>query len=114
MTAEAKSCDKRVLNKICCDFDACSHLSVKKLSLDNSGEFVFEGDVKKLLDKTTFTLRYCCLLCVIVSCGKKVSESGLKKCALGVKVLCDRVAVEGSVDVSSEQVSGSVVYGVGV
>lgn len=60
MTAEAKSCcDKTVLSKISCDFDACSHLSVKKLSVDNSGEFVFDGDVKKLLDNTTLTIRYC-------------------------------------------------------
>ena len=50
----------------------------------------------------------------MVSCGKKLSESGLKKCAFGVKVLCDRVAVEGSVDVASERLCGSVVYGVGV
>lgn len=58
MRAEAKSeCGKSVLNKISCDFDPCSQLSVKKLSVDNSGEVVFEGDVKELLDNTTVTLR---------------------------------------------------------
>lgn len=49
-----------------------------------------------------------------ISCAKRLCESGFGKCAVGVKVVCSRVAVEGSVDVGSDRFSGSVVYGVGV
>lgn len=58
MTAEAKALEaKPVVSKISCDFNPCDYCAVKKLSIENTGAIVADFDVKKLVKKTTFTVR---------------------------------------------------------
>ena len=58
MTAEAKSVEaKPVVSKVSTDFVPCDRLAIKKLSIENTGLIVADFDIKKMLKKTTFTVR---------------------------------------------------------
>ena len=59
ITAEARTCaGKPVVSKVSSDFIPCDYFNVKKLSIESTGAVVGDVDIPKLINNTTFTLRY--------------------------------------------------------
>ena len=58
MTLEGQNVSGSIGGKVSLDAKASKYLSIKKLSLDNSGNAVFDADLPNLIKYSTFMVRY--------------------------------------------------------
>ena len=59
ITLEARALDgKPIVTKISGDIKPCDYCKIKKMSIDSTGVVVGDVDIEKVLDHTTFMIRY--------------------------------------------------------
>ena len=58
MVLEGQNVSGAIRGKVSLDTKACSYLNIKKLSLDNSGNGIFDADLPNLVKCSTFMVRY--------------------------------------------------------
>ena len=83
---------------------------MKKLSIESTGVVVGDVDMPKLINNTTFTLRYEWWYLFIFSTLKNYNEVGFKKAAIGMKVMTDSIAFDASFDAISKAYNAGLVY----
>ena len=101
-----------MLTKISGDFAPCSYCAVKKISIDTTGAIVGDVDFKRLIKNTTFTVRWWRVSLVMRRSLKNYNEFGMKKMAVGAKVMTDSVAFDAAYDVASNKYNAGLVYSV--
>ena len=85
---------------------------MKKLSVDTTGALVADVDFTRLVKYTTFTLRWAPFKGVTRRTLKNYNEFGMKKVAVGTKVMTSNVAFDASFDCMGNKYNSGLVYAV--
>lgn len=85
---------------------------MKKLSIDTTGALVADVDFTRLVKYTTFTLRWVPVERVRSRTLKNYNEFGMKKVAVGTKVMTGNVAFDASFDCMGNKYNSGLVYAV--